>query len=91
MPDIAAISPSVVALPKASADGPKYNEDVTLLEEGNVDDSSDVSAPDEDKDDKPVKVTLPRKDTEDEEDEDKTDEEEEDVDAESAKPVDHSF
>ena len=91
MPDITAISPSVVALPKASADGPKYNEDVTLLEEGNVDDSSDASVPDEDEDDKPVKVTPPRKDTEDEEDEDKTDEEEEDADAESTKPADIPF
>jgi len=66
MPDSATVSSSVVPSPAATADGPKYNEDVTLLEEGQVDE------PIVEETDEEIKVTLPVK-----EDKEGTDEEEE--------------
>ena len=68
MSDIATVSSSVVPPPAAaSADGPKYNEDVTLLEEGSEEPISDATASEEEEE---IKVTLPAKDKEEEEEED---------------------
>ena len=93
MPDTTVVSPSIIASPKSGADGPKYDEDVNLLEEGNTDDSTGVVEVDEsDLDEgKEVKVTLPKKDQSDEDsDEDESEEPEEDED-ESTKPADIPF